>query len=87
MKNIMFVAMVSMLTCLCRINLPEASLDSILASSNGSAVNKTVVKTAAGLGLIKAEFSDYFIFRTANLKAGSCDFQLIGIPFVGWGRL
>ena len=87
MKSIMFVAMVALVAAACRINLPEASMDSMLASSTAGSFDKAVVKTAAGLGLIKAEFSDYFIFRTARLKAGSSDFQLVGIPFVGWGRL
>ena len=87
MKSVMFVAMVALTVCIFRANLPEASLDSMLASSTAGSFDKAVVKTASGLGLIKAEFSDYFIFRTARLKAGSSDFQLVGIPFVGWGRL
>lgn len=87
MKNIMFVAMVALLTCLCRMNLPEASLDSMLASSTAGSFDKAIIKTASGLGLIKAEFNDYFIFRTASLKAGDSSFQLVGIPFVGWGKL
>lgn len=87
MKSIMFVAMVALLVSLFRVNLPEASLDSMLACSNAGSFDKAVVKTAAGLGLIKAEFNDYFIFRTASLKAGDSNFQLVGIPFVGWGRL
>jgi hypothetical protein len=87
MKNIMFVAMVALLVSLFRINLPEASLDSMLVSSDASSLNKAVLKTAKGLGLVQVEFSDYFLFRTANLQAGNKNVQLVGIPFVGWGRL
>jgi hypothetical protein len=87
MKNIMFVAMVAFMAVVFRANLPEASLDSMLASSNAGSFDKAVVKTATGLGLIKTEFNDYFVFRTARLKVGTSDYQLVGIPFVGWGKL
>ena len=80
---VVFVALV----CLLRVNLPEASLDSITANSNAAAYNKAIVKTAYSLGVIKAEFSDFLVFRTATLKVGDSSFQLVGIPFVGWGRV
>jgi hypothetical protein len=87
-KNFVFLAVLVLGGLLCRVNLPEASLDSILASSeNTGTASKAVLKTAHALGIIKVAFSDLGIVRFSTLDAGETHMSLIGIPFLGWYRV
>lgn len=87
MKNLMFLVVVAAIGFLARANLPTASVDSILESADAGLAARGFIKTSYAIGLVKVDFSDAVLFRTARVQAGQTDLTLIGLPFVGWYKL
>lgn len=87
MKSLMFLTTLAVAGVLGRINLPDPTLDTILASSQAGVGAQAFLKTAQVLGLLRVEFADFGIVRQAHVIAGNTDLTLVGVPFFGWYKL
>ena len=84
MKSLVVLTTLAVAGVLGRINLPDPTLDTILASSQAGVGAQAFLKTAQVLGLLRVEFSDFGLVRKAHVITGNTDLTLVGFPFLGW---
>jgi hypothetical protein len=70
-----------------RSTLPnDVSYENVHIAPNAKTVSKVIVKAAFATGLPSQEVHDYVVFKTADLKLGNTEMQLIAFPGTKWMR-
>jgi len=70
-----------------RAQLPnDVRYDNVEIEPSASAVSKVIVKAAFATGLPSQQVHDYVVFKTADLKLGNTEMQLIAFPGTKWIR-
>ena len=87
LDTLILAGVLCLLAVFVRAQLPsEVRYDNVEIEPSASTVSKVIVKAAFATGLPSQEVHDYVVFKTADLKLGNTEMQLIAFPGTKWIR-